>query len=565
MKKIAFLLSASLVAFASQAENYTISASAHLSDLISEDAIATVTEVVVTSEDNSLLSAADMSLLASMPLLESLDLRGVGYERPTNCPSFNANKSIREIWWPNNVSFIGNNSATVMERMHLPAAFNNPSALTRLFNNPKLEVIDFYDGVPEPMTLEDGVIYGWGNTLCYYPSGKVPADGSVVIPEGITGIMSIGSLGYNPNIKSIVLPTSFTKPSNMRFLTEKNDNLECIYVTEGNPYLSTLFNDACLYDVEEKAILWTSSKIKFDEYMVIDGSLVESVPAGFLSGHSEVKNLKITEGYKSLVYGALKNANGIEVLELPESLESIAGEAMHSMSSLKFVITHAAADPLGEENEFFQVALHERSGSNYIGWTTFYGQPSDVKVCVPEGALDLYLNSGWNRDWTHAGYEYTNSSYGYTNEQFVEYAADALTIVDGEAFNGAVHPGMTVKVTARKPTSLNTRDNSEWEDYLLSFMKFEGWVDLNATDEVPGVEFADPSAEETTFVMPDRKVNLRAVYEIDWTETSVRGIETPEADAPAVFYDLQGRVVENPAPGLYIVRRGNHVSKQLIR
>ena len=37
------------------------------------------------------------------------------------------------------------------------------------------------------------------------------------------------------------------------------------------------------------------------------------------------------------------------------------------------------------------------------------------------------------------------------------------------------------------------------------------------------------------------------------------------SDAPAVYYNLQGVQVKNPENGIYIVRRGNKVTKELIR
>lgn len=48
---------------------------------------------------------------------------------------------------------------------------------------------------------------------------------------------------------------------------------------------------------------------------------------------------------------------------------------------------------------------------------------------------------------------------------------------------------------------------------------------------------------------------------------SVEGIETDafDADAPAEYYNLQGIRVAEPTTGLYIVRQGSKVSKQLIR
>ena len=41
--------------------------------------------------------------------------------------------------------------------------------------------------------------------------------------------------------------------------------------------------------------------------------------------------------------------------------------------------------------------------------------------------------------------------------------------------------------------------------------------------------------------------------------------EEYDADAPAEFFDLQGRKVVNPSNGIYIIKRGNKVTKQVIR
>lgn len=52
-----------------------------------------------------------------------------------------------------------------------------------------------------------------------------------------------------------------------------------------------------------------------------------------------------------------------------------------------------------------------------------------------------------------------------------------------------------------------------------------------------------------------------------WQEAGVEGIEIDGNDnnAAAVYYNLQGQRVENPAEGLYIVKRGNKATKEIIR
>jgi len=49
------------------------------------------------------------------------------------------------------------------------------------------------------------------------------------------------------------------------------------------------------------------------------------------------------------------------------------------------------------------------------------------------------------------------------------------------------------------------------------------------------------------------------------TRTGVDDIAVDAEDAPAEYYNLQGVRVENPTPGLYIVRRGNTTTKELVR
>ncbi len=55
---------------------------------------------------------------------------------------------------------------------------------------------------------------------------------------------------------------------------------------------------------------------------------------------------------------------------------------------------------------------------------------------------------------------------------------------------------------------------------------------------------------------------------LNWQNNSGAGIfdaEIDNSDAPAVYYNLQGVEVANPDNGVYIVRRGNKVTKELIR
>ncbi len=103
------------------------------------------------------------------------------------------------------------------------------------------------------------------------------------------------------------------------------------------------------------------------------------------------------------------------------------------------------------------------------------------------------------------------------------------------------------------------------------------WTSVNAS------RFA-PVAGEVAFNLNDKvefgkgesafKVAAEGSYYVNvdfdnltlWVSNDPAGVEAIEIEnAPAVYYNLQGVEVANPQNGLYIVKQGNKVSKQLIK
>lgn len=79
-----------------------------------------------------------------------------------------------------------------------------------------------------------------------------------------------------------------------------------------------------------------------------------------------------------------------------------------------------------------------------------------------------------------------------------------------------------------------------------------------AEDKVNRVSFA------TTATVNTGAVQVTYVEE-SGVISAVSNIAADDENAPAEYYNLQGVRVNNPAPGIYIVRRGNKVSKVLVR
>ncbi len=66
-------------------------------------------------------------------------------------------------------------------------------------------------------------------------------------------------------------------------------------------------------------------------------------------------------------------------------------------------------------------------------------------------------------------------------------------------------------------------------------------------------------------VFDEIKVTAHKTSASSGVENIATGLEADEANGPAEYFDLQGRKVVNPANGLYIVKRGNKVTKEVIR
>ena len=158
-----------------------------------------------------------------------------------------------------------------------------------------------------------------------------------------------------------------------------------------------------------------------------------------------------------------------------------------------------------------------------------------------------------------------------------------LTISSRAGFNGAnpVTGNMTVKFT--DATSYLEKIVLEYEDGSLSFVTVSNGTLLGtvwepsapasapsmnvvkAGNEVKSVTFTPPVATGSFEV---KNVNIRKMMVTYAGPKLPTGIETVEAsaeDVEAVYYNLQGVRVDNPAAGIYVRVRGNEVDKVLVK
>lgn len=91
-----------------------------------------------------------------------------------------------------------------------------------------------------------------------------------------------------------------------------------------------------------------------------------------------------------------------------------------------------------------------------------------------------------------------------------------------------------------------------------------------STYSIKEIKFTDLGTDEAAATLLGKR-QMGWIYADEFDHTSgideivVEGAEEVEGDAPAVYYNLQGVQVVNPENGIYIVRRGNKVTKEYVR
>lgn len=173
-------------------------------------------------------------------------------------------------------------------------------------------------------------------------------------------------------------------------------------------------------------------------------------------------------------------------------------------------------------------AEYPEDAINFAKWIGETGKVADI----PENP-EIYVpvegdEEPWDVSHNNGVIEADHAAYLMNSERFRTYEFD-------------------VPVSMPRTISVQLNINNQLTTYLIKEIKF---TDLG-TDE----------ADAT--LLGKRKIGW--TYFNEFT-SGIESIVTEEAaDAPAVYYNLQGVEVNNPANGIYIVRRGSKVTKEVIR
>jgi hypothetical protein len=483
----AMFVSAGIISLQAQEKTIHVTESGGVSALLTENEKANTVTLTVTTAAGVQLNNDDFTALNALPKLKELDLSGDANTTLFPDNAFMNNASIEIIRFPANLTGFGAgtfNGSALKGVVSFPATITNPSYFTSRFDNCQgITGFDFPDNTA--LNAIDGVIIGWGNTIMKYPCGKT--DEAYTLPEGIINIAQ-QAFGDNHRLKKLVLSSTFTTFINEGATFRNTDSLEEYGVHPDNVTYGAV--DGLLYKKATKALCLAYPPGKTDETLVIDGSLVTSIPQGYFSSAvAYLKSVIFTEGVEEIGYIAFKIGNNVtsvlEYIELPSTITTINGEAFVGNGNLLQIICKATTPPTLLGNQIFRES-----------------NSASVRLGVPAESVEDYRTSSWNRN--------NNSEQNcFTPDQIVAYRS--ITVANATASQEVCVPGFRVKITAGEGPAGQS---------------FSGW-----TSEPEGVEFISSSAATTYFTMPDNDVTIRATFSVQKPYTVIGATKSQSGEA----------------------------------
>ena len=332
---------------------------------------------------------------------------------------------------------------------------------------------------------------------------------------------------------------------------------------------------------------------------------VTSIGSGAFEGCTSLTSIEIPESVTSIGEHAFKGCTSLSSIKIPSSVISIGSRAFYDCKALTNVEIPSSVTSIGERAFYNCKAL--TSLISYIpaeklftpGESAFYGiDHFNCVLYVPAGAKSTYAATA---NWEYfinivEAYELTVSSAGYATM----YLDKAVGMPEGvEAYTAnrvegdrlkmqpveGIIPANTAVIIKAEEGNYSFIPNDETpeaiEDNLLRGTVADTYVKpqsgsvayvLSMVDGVVGMYRAKltdgtfkNNANRAYMLLSELNVGdgnldtsdpgsqLSNGYRFDFSgTTAIESVET-ESTAPAVYYDLSGRRVENPVSGIYII------------
>lgn len=152
----------------------------------------------------------------------------------------------------------------------------------------------------------------------------------------------------------------------------------------------------------------------------------------------------------------------------------------------------------------------------------------------------------------------SNQTYGHPAG-----ATEVLNITNGAAFNPVINgttTGYFAAIDKDTPLTLNATGTIYLDDMTVNDQLIEGGEDeqemIRTVMAWEGFNHSQTNPENGHPIL---------AWQTGKEVSGITDIIADDADAPAVYYNLQGVQIKNPGNGIYIVRRGNKVTKEFIK
>lgn len=524
---VTVLLCLSVFGYAQKEKIVDISETNTLSTLLTADEQNTVTKLVITTSNGATLSVSDFNFIyMNMPKLEELDLSGD--ENTTLCGGLKVsndftNTTLKKLIFPPKTKNLGNFTGCGLTGV---VEFPSTIATYKEIENKFLDCqhitgFAFPDGHPTMYTIKDGKALvakdAGGDRLCLYLSSNT--DKAYTIPENITAL-GLSAFGYNNYLEELTFSSALSdilrQNGNVRadVIAPQTPNLKTIYVPEDNVTFASTENGFLIDKVTSSLILLPPANK--DENIIIDGSFVKKVGDRFFSNAPHIKTVVFGEGVEELGGSAFKQGNNgpmsLEFVLLPSTLKKIGAEAFALCSNLQQYICKAVTPPEINGNAVFRMA-----------------NGADVRVGIPEEALNAYLQSAW-LDSNYASFTSEgptgnkNNGWSFQSNQLVPYKH--ITYHNAKSVQDVSAPGCNVGITVY--------DVPEGQ-------AFAGWI------STPQVTFENDRAATTTFIMPESDVEIRAVFGGTKPFTIIGAITQSGSAAVGAVVNIQASEAKGPS------------------
>lgn len=249
-------------------------------------------------------------------------------------------------------------------------------------------------------TSVDGILYSKDmKTLELCPSGSAPAEGHLMIPDGVTNI-ALGAIIYNDNITKITIPASVTQNDSILYCNKLS---EIIVDPENTVFAS---KDGVMYSKDMKELEIYPSGITSASFTMPKG--VTKISRSAFYGSKNLKDIKLPDGLKEIDILAFAKCSSLVNINIPNSVSRIGYSAFWGCSSLVSVIVPEGLTLLDEG--------------------TFSGCTSLTSVTIPSSITKLYFAFGRDNALKDIYYGGTKEQWEKINFYGSQYEYDSVAI-----------------------------------------------------------------------------------------------------------------------------------------